>query len=380
MTATPAIPDREGSHFYPRALQSMDLSALAMQVAQDAQDHRDFIADTRKITVLPKGLDDPGEPGAELHIDGQGEFGITPFAHRQIAARLGVPAKFYDRMLADYPDQYAGVVNAIMRREPEKRMVRTLRGDARAYLSNGYKIRDNYALMEHIMPVLGAIPDVQFPRCSITDTRLYITAINPNVEREIKVGDGGHCAGIRITNSEVGNGSLSVFPVVWTRVCTNGMVRESFGQRHYHIGGRIGDNDNEDAFEVFSDATRELDDKAFFAKVGDVVKAAVSDHLFDQIIDQLRNAADQHIEGDPVAAVEEVQNTFDLTDDERGGVMRHLIEGGDLSMWGVVSAVTRTAQDVADFDRAMDLERVGGKIVELPAGDWRRIATAGAAS
>lgn len=360
--------------FYPRNLQTLTLQELSERVEADARARRDFIADTRQITLLPKTGDEPGDAGAELHVEGIGEFGITQHAHRQIGARLGVPAKFYDRLLSDYPGEWSQVTNAILRNEPEKRMVRTLHDDARAFLSDGYRALDNFELCRAILPILGQIPNVEFPRVGITDTRMYITAINPNVEREITVGDGGHFAGVRIQNSEVGNGALSVFPVVWTRICTNGMVRESFGERKYHVGGRAEDSDT--AYQVFSDETRQLADAAFFAKMGDVVRAAVSDHLFDQIIDQLRNASDQHVQGNPVEAVQEIANTFDLTEDEQGGVMRHLIEGGDLSMWGLVSAITRTAQDTADFDRAMDLERIGGKVIELPARDWQRIATA----
>ena len=40
------------------------------------------------------------------------------------------------------------------------------------------------------------------------------------------------------------------------------------------------------------------------------------------------------------------------------------------------SAVTRFSQDVADYDRATELERIGGRLVELPKADWARISAA----
>lgn len=361
--------------FYPSTLQTMTLEDLATRVAADAKARRDFITDSRKITLLPYETSDGGGngPGAEMHIDGVGEFPVLNHAHNQLAGILNFPRKFYDRTMAAYPAEWGQMTNAILRREPTKRMVRTLHGNARAVLSDRYRALDNYELVQAVLPILGQIPDVQFPRMNVTDTRLYITAVSPNVTGEVVPGDVVQ-AGVRIQNSEVGNGALAVYPVIWRGVCSNGMVRESFGERKYHIGGRAEDSDH--AFEVFSDETRQLADAAFFAKIGDVVRAAVSDTLFSQIVDQLRNAADQHIQGDPVAAVQEVANTFDMTDTEQGGVMRHLIEGGDLSMWGVINAITRTAQDTSDFDRAMDLERAGGRMMELPAKDWTRIATA----
>lgn len=45
----------------------------------------------------------------------------------------------------------------------------------------------------------------------------------------------------------------------------------------------------------------------------------------------------------------------------------HLVQGGDLSKWGLSNAVTRTAEDAADYDRCTELERIGWNVVDLPA-------------
>ena len=56
---------------------------------------------------------------------------------------------------------------------------------------------------------------------------------------------------------------------------------------------------------------------------------------------------------------------------------RHLIEGGDLSRWGVVNAVTRFANDPGiAYDRATDLETIGGKVLDLKPTEWNEIALA----
>ena len=54
----------------------------------------------------------------------------------------------------------------------------------------------------------------------------------------------------------------------------------------------------------------------------------------------------------------------------------HLITGGTLTRWGLVNALTRTAEDVDTYDRATDFERFGGQVIELPRRDWERIALA----
>jgi hypothetical protein len=36
-----------------------------------------------------------------------------------------------------------------------------------------------------------------------------------------------------------------------------------------------------------------------------------------------------------------------------------------LSQWGLVNAITRTSQDVTDYDRATELERLGGVVLDM---------------
>ena len=84
----------------------------------------------------------------------------------------------------------------------------------------------------------------------------------------------------------------------------------------------------------------------------------------------------QRIEGDPVKAVEVVAKEFGYSNEERSGILQHLIMGGDLSAYGMLNAITRTSQDVEDYDRATELERDGSRILTLPASSWRAVATA----
>jgi hypothetical protein len=82
------------------------------------------------------------------------------------------------------------------------------------------------------------------------------------------------------------------------------------------------------------------------------------------------------IEGDVPAAVEVLAKTLSLRQDEKSLVLRHLIEGGEFSRFGLMNAVTRTAEDVESYDRATELEALGGAVVDLSSQDWQVIATA----
>src|SRR5205807_39039 len=132
-------------------------------------------------------------------------------------------------------------------------------------------------------------------------------------------------AGVIIRDSEVGHGSLSVQPLVFRLVCLNGMIVAE-ATRHYHVGRTVEGED--ETRRVLSDATAKLDDQALFAKLGDVVKAAVSEAQFEQIVGQLRDSANGQTIEKPAEAVERLAKRFTLADTERESVLKHLTLGG----------------------------------------------------
>ena len=52
-------------------------------------------------------------------------------------------------------------------------------GSARAYLSNRYRRIDNIDIAGVTLPILGGLPDIRFESCQITESRMYIKAVNP---------------------------------------------------------------------------------------------------------------------------------------------------------------------------------------------------------
>ena len=248
-------------------------------------------------------------------------------------------------------------------------MIRTLDGSARAFVSERYRPLDNFDLADKVLPIL-ADAQVQIESSAITDTRMYIKAVSPYVVAEVKKGDIVQ-AGIVISNSEVGAGALRIEPLVYRLVCLNGMIT-SIALRKTHLGGRQGVEDA--VFEVLSDDTKRLSDAAFWSQVGDVTIAALDESYFAKEVQRLRETTERRIEGDIQKAVTATVKQVGLTESEGSDVLRHLIEGGDLSQYGMANAVTRASQDVEDYDRATALERTGAKVIEIPQTDWAQIA------
>ena len=162
--------------------QGKTLRELAAEILRQRESRRDFIADTRHTRMTPEG-DLELENG-----DGDISFAITPVAHNQIAQRLEIPKRFYDRMLDKHPDVLTNTVNALFQREPDKRMIRTLDGKVRAFLSDRYRPLDNDELAEVVFPALNEL-DVKILSCEITERRLYIKFASVSLEREVRVGD-----------------------------------------------------------------------------------------------------------------------------------------------------------------------------------------------
>lgn len=350
--------------------QGRTLSEFAAEIERQANCKHDYISDTRSLTMYNDLSLTLGAHRPDL------AFNVQDTAHKQIAARIGIPAKYYNRMCDSAPALLAANVNHWFHEEPERRMVRTIDGRARAFLSDRYARIDNVDVAASIMPVLAeeaSKGQLTIISQEITDRKLYIKAVNPRVEQEVTVGDVVQ-AGVQITNSEIGLGALAVTPLIYRLICRNGMIVNDNRYRKYHIGAKA--TEGQDVYEMLSDETLRADDNAVLLKARDVVRGALDEARFSRTVDNLRDATGRKIEGNPVKAIEVLGKTLGITQDEQTDVLRHLIEGGDLSAWGLANAVTRTANDRYSYDRASDFEAFGGRVIDLAPAAWHEIAIA----
>ena len=344
------------------------LQSLAEELDRQRQCKRDFIVTTDAMEL---------EEGAELFSlrrpldSGMREvepFTMTDLFHRQLGASLGIPAKYYDKMREEFPELLTRNVNGWFGHgEPTKHTVRTMSGTARAFLSDRYRRIDNYEVAGATLPIISEMPDARVESCEITGTRMYIKVVNPRLEAEVQKGDIVQ-AGIVISNSEVGLGSVRVMPLVYRLVCLNGMVVNDLGQRRYHVGREL-----EEAWELFSDETLQAEDTAFLLKLADIVRTAVDEARFGMVVDRLREAARVDITAPVPQVVELTARQYGLNKSEEGDILQHLIAGGDLSLYGLSSAVTRASQNVEGYDRATALEGLGWQIATMPRDQWRPI-------
>lgn len=360
----------------------LTLTQLAQEIERRAHAKED-LAVPASLMLMQVANDAP-----VLRVGAGNEFRdheINKVAHAQLAEYAGIPKAYYDRMVDEDPQLLATNVNRWFQEKAQnkdRRMVRLLDDKVRAVLSVGYRSLDNEDLAEAILPVLLR-RDLKIMSCEITETRLYIKAVDRNIEKNIptgaKMGDGSHhifdclSPAIIISNSEVGHGALSIESGVWTKACTNMAI---FGakMRKYHAGSRAEISD--EMYKLLKDNTKRLTDAAVWAQTRDLVEAAFDQAQFDALTKKLTETTEDKMGGDVVEVIERIGKKYDLNVGERKGVLASLIEGGDLSRYGVHSAVTHFSAKIEDYDRATELERVGGKIIQLDRSEWTQLANA----
>ena len=346
--------------------EGLSLQEMAAEITRQSQQKADYLVDTRLLQMEPFGNN------VYLQLEGNEiePLEINQIAHRQLGAHLKIPVDYYDRMLSQYPDLLAQNVNAWLQREPSTRMVRTLSGTARAFLSNRYRRIDNIEIAKIVLPIIGQMNGAHFESCQITDSRMYLKVVNTRLEAEVVPGDIVQ-AGIIISNSEVGQGSVSIQPLVYRLVCSNGMVVNDAKARKYHTG-RI--NTLEENFQLYSEETLPADDRAFVLKIQDTVRAAVEETRFSRVIGVMQEAKGVRMNTADIPGIVKVASReFRITDDESTGILQHLVEGNDLTLYGLSNAVTRHSQDVESYDRATELESIGYNILTMQPALWNRI-------
>jgi len=349
--------------------QMFTLTQLAARIEHDARNKADYVVGASDLRL--------GDDAQLILPTLSAPLPVTDLGHRQLSEYVGIPAQYYDRVRASDPMLLAGNVNHWLgQKGGERRMLRTLNGFARSLLSDSYKRIDNDAVANVVLEELSKIPGLRVVSCAVTESRLYIKAVSDALCRMVPgskrgVGDMVE-AGVIIRNSETGQGSVSIEPFAHFLICTNGMVRSDGRLRAAHVGRKI----DQSIEGLLSDATRRLEDEVVLRKVRDVIKHAFAEQPFEAFLAKLTDTTKQPIAGDVPAAVEALGPTLGLAQGERSLVLRHLIEGGDLSRYGLANAVTRTAEDLLSYDRATELETLGYKLIELPARDWGAISNA----
>ena len=138
-----------------------------------------------------------------------------------------------------------------------------------------------------------------------------------------------------------------------------------------------------------SDAAKDADNKALELKIRDLVGVYSSRDAFDQVIEQMKQAAADVIDGVAVEKTEVVPKPWqgDAIDQKRNvHVLDGLLDtigqdgyeqGRPLSRATLVNSVTAVANK-ADADDVDVWQQRGGQVLNMKPADWRRVAAVAA--
>ena len=347
----------------------LSLVELAQELERQQHAKRDYLA-TETALEARTVTDDGGTHEVVLDIDKVGEHALTTHAHGQIGTHLGIPKRYYTRMLQEAPDLLCTNLNHwLHQHENTQRVVRTLDGSVRGFLSNSYRSLDHFAFAEAALQEIHQVGDVQVESSAITDTRMYIKAVSSRMEGEVRKGDIVRW-GVSLSNSEVGAGKLRIDPLVYRLWCTNGAVaREHVGTySRRHVGSKV--LSNLDVSELLSDEAREADNKAFWLATRDIIKGIFDWDTFQTVLETWRAAATREIKVDVPKVVQVTLKHHKLPDTMHGGILNHLIRDGDLSQYGLGNSLTRYSQDLDSYETATQLEEVGAEVMAMDERSW----------
>ena len=375
--------------------QGRTITDLADELERQASAKRDFLAFAGELAVRSNGRTELLSPQGASHP-------VSDTAHAQIAEYLEIPKPFYDRLRGkaeelfvrtpssdggeNDPALFDAVVNTLLSSKgAQRRLVRTLDGRARAFLSDTFNPDlDNWEVFRMAAVAIehAGLSAENVVSSDVTESRLYLKVVSPRLSAEISPENlrtpHGMLrepqivqAGFVLSNSETGLGSLRINQMVFKLICSNGFVREeAFRQRH--VGKAL---DPGDDGSVYRSDTRMADARARLLKVRDHIQEALDESLFRELVGRMQETACIRLEGAADKCVEATARKFGLTQPEKDMVLTELIGGADLSLWGLTNAVTAAAQRVDSYDRASEMEAIGGKFFSLTRPEIRELVS-----
>ena len=364
-------------------LRNVSLKDLCGELEREKKNSMDLVVPSESVKALVErgydgGMEDYGLAVPEPDGSGLRMYPMTGYAHKQLAEKMGIPQRYYDRMLAagEY-DLWARNVNAWIGSK-ERRLLRVLDGRVRAILSDKYRPIDNYDLLFSFMDQLKSYRElsgqsVEIVTCDLTETRMYVRAKVPSIVSEVKPGDGVQPM-VMLTNSEVGAGRMAVALGLFRLVCSNGLWHEDIVQR-VHLGQKL-----ELGLVEWSEMTIRKTDEALFAQVADTVRTALEPALWEKYLARTVASTKVELTGNITEIVDLAGPRLGMSQEERERLVemfaQELATPAGKTQWGLANAVTRLARDTEDADRQVELEILGGELVAaLPEGFLKALPT-----
>lgn len=292
---------------------------------------------------------------------------LTRFALGQAATRVGFPGGYAADVMAERGDTGRKVVSDALttlwraEKAEKKILVRSVNDKIHGVLSDAFRRLDCRPGVDSFIAAVqryGAVPYGGV----VTDTRIAIRAVLPRIFRlNSGAWNDAVIIGAILRNSDFGAGKYSLALYLERVRCLNGMIGEMlFAQTH--IGGRL------DEADFYSERTHKLDSATMISATTDYVSALLSPAGVERTVGILQAAASQHLD------LEKEINTVlkkAMTKEEIKGLTSALQSVNEDEMplgpptpYRMSNAISWLANNSADPDRALDLQRLAGNYLK----------------
>lgn len=337
----------------------------------DAEVPRDRIIPSAALKFVPVAN------GVEVSVEDESQ-GIHDHALQQFCSRGKMNLKFA-RALQELSCETGGRgewatellahnLNELYRKGPgngKRYLMRSVDAQVRGWLSDRYRRLDCRPLLkafhECALVQAGAVP----MRGYALATKVAIRVVLPTVFEPIP--NQPMMYGLEWHNSDFGHGTHSMRAFIHQPWCTNEATRDDV-LREVHRGGRL----NEDF--AYSQKTYKLDQKASESALRDTIAGLLSPKNVDETMAIVKQAHDDKVDPKQIpqmlkqlrkGEIESVKEAFTSADIE------NLSPGQN--KWRLSNAISFVATQTEDKYRALELERMSGRVAGLATGRGEKV-------
>ena len=263
------------------------------------------------------------------------DIGITPYAFGQLCTKLGIPTQYMKKCIeTGFSPLVTHSVNEWLNYFGHKKLLIRKYGDvSRGILSDRYSICDTPEILSAISQS-GILDNMDLSSYIINPSRFHARFVGD----KMKIVGEDLFAGIQIDSSDVGRSKLDIKFLVYKQVCTNGLVlpKEAgtvYEQKHVGIEPTKMIETLKESFNSFS--TKVTDATSLIHKAKEI---RIDDT--ESIFGMVKNGTK--------VGEEAVNDIFNVA-----------YEHYDMSVWGIVNAITEVSQKYT-LEHRIIMERYAG--------------------
>lgn len=324
-------------------------NALTLQQVHDEIEERaslnyaDTLVPLAQVEITDEGL---------VHVPTVGTLELNSWSKTQLSRMLGIRwDKWFTARVS--PSERKEEIERRLSRDTREWKIRARRyapgetgsgdGILRAFLSPGYHDLDDTRVFSRLDLVLNHhAHDLRFIRHEVTDEHSYYVALDLT---EVDLGNGSsdfHHNGFILVNSEVGAGAVSLFEYLWRLICANGLILLQQGEK------------------LFRKVHREQEDESIDRDLAYAL--ALLPQRWDASATLIRQARETLVE-----KPEENLRELMLAEPEVKSYTETVVEtyhaSPEPNRFGLIQAITRTAQNLTSPDDRFRLERFAGQVL-----------------